>query len=341
MSPLKRMKSSFSHPVSSLVIGTHSGTFQADEAMGVWLLRQLPQYYKSKVVRTRDPDILAPLDIVIDVGGVYDHSKLRYDHHQRGFQETLSEIGFDIKLSAAGLVYRHYGKDIISEFYPDLKGDAPKLDAAYRKMYQDFMAALDGIDNGVEIADSPKYVDGTGLSRRVARMNSRWNDPEEGKDQEDARFERASAACGESFLESLGHVVECDLAARNLVEAALLSREAVDPGGEIVKFESGGMPWKSHLYELEELHGIEGHVKFVLYTDTAGMWRVQAVTVKGTAFTNRISLCEEWRGVRDADLTRIAGIEGCTFCHNSGFIGGNKSFEGALEMAKVSIAKSK
>ena len=27
----------------AVTIGTHSGTFQADEAMGVWLLRQLPQ----------------------------------------------------------------------------------------------------------------------------------------------------------------------------------------------------------------------------------------------------------------------------------------------------------
>jgi hypothetical protein len=27
-------------PSSSKLIGTHSGTFQADEALGVWLLRQ-------------------------------------------------------------------------------------------------------------------------------------------------------------------------------------------------------------------------------------------------------------------------------------------------------------
>jgi hypothetical protein len=29
--------------------------------------------------------VLEPLTIVIDVAGVYDHSLLRYDHHQRGF----------------------------------------------------------------------------------------------------------------------------------------------------------------------------------------------------------------------------------------------------------------
>ena len=53
---------------SAKVIGTHSGTFQADEALGVWLLRQLPDYYKSKVVRSRDSNVLDKLDIVLDVG---------------------------------------------------------------------------------------------------------------------------------------------------------------------------------------------------------------------------------------------------------------------------------
>jgi uncharacterized UPF0160 family protein len=30
-------------------------------------------------------------------------------------------------------------------------------------------------------------------------------------------------------------------------------------------------------------------------------------------------------------------MEGCVFVHNSGFIGGNKTQEGALEMARAAI----
>ena len=41
------------------------------------MLRQHPKYFNSKVVRSRDEKVLADLDIVIDVGSVYDHSKLR------------------------------------------------------------------------------------------------------------------------------------------------------------------------------------------------------------------------------------------------------------------------
>ena len=79
----------------------------------------------SDVVRTRDPAkrelsscvppssspsssiSVTPLDIVVDVGGVYSPETHRYDHHQRGFSEVFGYGGFnDTKLSSAGLVYK-------------------------------------------------------------------------------------------------------------------------------------------------------------------------------------------------------------------------------------------
>lgn len=87
------------------LIGTHSGTFHADEALAVFLLRQLPQYKKSDLIRTRDPKLLEECTVVVDVGGVYDPAALRFDHHQRGFNENFG-MGFVTKLSSAGLVYK-------------------------------------------------------------------------------------------------------------------------------------------------------------------------------------------------------------------------------------------
>lgn len=46
---------------------------------------------------------------------------------------------------------------------------------------------------------------------------------------------------------------------------------------------------------------------------------------------------EDWRGLRDDVLTKKSGIEGCIFVHAGGFIGGNHTYEGALEMAKKSL----
>ena len=147
--------------------------------------------------------------------------------------------------------------------------------------------------------------------------------------------------CGTDFLSVLSQVVESDLPARSYVERALLVRSATDPSGEIIRLESGGLPWRNHLYDLERVHGIPDDrlVKFVLYTDTAGMWRVQAVTVEGRGFENRLGLPEEWRGVRDEELAKISGIAGARFCHAAGFIGGNETFEGALEMAKEALRR--
>ena len=53
----------------------------------------------------------------------------------------------------------------------------------------------------------------------------------------------------------------------------------------------------------------------------------------------RLSLPETWRGVREAALDEVAGIAGCVFVHASGFIGGNRSFEGVLAMAKKALLK--
>jgi uncharacterized UPF0160 family protein len=196
----------------NLSIGTHSGCFQADEALGVWLLRRLDMFggEKARVVRSRDTAVLEPLFIVIDVGGSYSHEKLRYDHHQRGFFETFDGAPgvaegpktatgtYKTKLSASGLVYKHYGQEIISTLHPFLSSEPEKLSWVYNKMYVDFMEGLDANDNGIEIADETRYKDGTSLPNRVHRLNAPWNAPKDGP-SEDERFQVASDLCGGEF----------------------------------------------------------------------------------------------------------------------------------------------
>ena len=88
------------------LLGTHSGTFHCDEALAVFLLRLLPAYGPTApLVRSRDPAVLEECTVVVDVGGVYDAQALRFDHHQRGFEEVFGS-GFSTKLSSAGLVYK-------------------------------------------------------------------------------------------------------------------------------------------------------------------------------------------------------------------------------------------
>lgn len=58
------------------------------------------------------------MDVLIDVGGEFNAETHRYDHHQRGFAEVFGH-GFDTKLSSAGLVYKHFGREIIAGVPPE------------------------------------------------------------------------------------------------------------------------------------------------------------------------------------------------------------------------------
>jgi len=63
-------------------IGTHSGIFHADDAMACYFLTKLTKDYKNAIItRTRDMEVLNKMDLVVDVGGIYDPKNNRYDHH--------------------------------------------------------------------------------------------------------------------------------------------------------------------------------------------------------------------------------------------------------------------
>jgi len=76
---------------------------------------------------------------------------------------------------------------------------------------------------------------------------------------------------------------------------------------------------------------------YAVYPDDGGSWRVQAVPVSSESFDSRKALPEAWRGLRDDTLSAASGIEGCVFVHASGFIGGNKTKDGALKLAQAAL----
>ncbi|KAF5829217.1 hypothetical protein DUNSADRAFT_16394 [Dunaliella salina] len=159
-------------------IGTHSGTFHCDEALGVFMLKQTAQFAEGEVVRSRDPEVLKDMDVVIDVGGTYDPSSHRYDHHQREFAEVFGHGFTCSKLSSAGLVYRHFGKEVISKLM-NIPTNHPDMQAIYLQLYKAFIESVDAADNGVNPYDTaapPKYLNNTTLQARVARLNPRWNE---------------------------------------------------------------------------------------------------------------------------------------------------------------------
>ncbi|KAG6857585.1 hypothetical protein H0H87_000184 [Tephrocybe sp. NHM501043] len=313
------------------VIGTHNGTFHCDEALAVFLLRQTNKYRDADLKRTRDPAILDTCDIVVDVGAIYDESLQRFDHHQRGFTEVFGH-GFTTKLSSAGLVYKHFGKEVIAN-NTQLPIEDANVQTLWLKLYKEFIEAIDGVDNGISQYPNditPKYRSRTDLSSRVGGLNPAWNQPSDSKTVDvRAQFAKASQLTGSEFLGRLDYYANAWLPARDiLVSSVAQSKQNLDSTGKIILFEQF-LPWKEHLFELEAdpSSGIgPGEAIYVVYPDeTGGNWRVQAVPVSPESFESRKALPEAWRGLRDEELSKASGIPGGIFIHASGFIGG-KSF---------------
>ena len=319
--------------MKNLKIGTHNGPFHCDEVLACAMLKKLPAYQNADIVRTRDPKVLDTCDIVVDVGGIFDPEKHRYDHHQKTFEHTLSSLipgkPFETKLSSAGLIYAHFGKELIEQITQSQ--DQVLVEKIYDKVYEKFMEEVDANDNGIATHDGKaRYAVTTTLASRVANLRPHWNDTNQDFDQ---GFYKAMELVWPEFEERIKFYSQVWWPAREIVAKSLENRFNVHSSGKILLLDNGGCPWKEHLYELEEEQGIENEILYVLFTDQNGAWRTAAVGVKGEGFKSRLALKEDWRALRDQELSDKSGIEGCVFVHASGFIGGNKTQKGALEMA--------
>lgn len=313
------------------------------------MLRLLPTFSNSTLLRSRNPAALEECDIIVDVTGQYDGTK-HLDHHQREFTETFSPA-FTTKLSSAGLVYKHFARAIISQRLGVPATTANSLEPSpnasvellYTKLYKEFIEALDANDNGISAypADmKPTFTDkAITLPGMVAACNPQWNAPVD-QAGEDALFEKASALIGDCFLRELDYYSKAWLPARDLVVEAVAKRSEYDAQGRILVL-STSIPWKDHLFTIEQEQELkeENKVQYVLYSEGEGKtaWRIQCVPVSKESFVSRKPLPEAWRGARDDALSEVSGIPGGVFVHSSGFIGGNKSYDGALAMAKKAL----
>ena len=322
-------------------IGTHSGSFHCDEALACSMLLKTKKFNNAIIIRTRDPEILKDCDILVDVGGVYDKSKLRFDHHQRGFNQTFSDK-FKTKLSSAGLVYKHYGKEIIVSSIGQKLTDK-ELDIVYNYIYKQFIEHIDAHDNGIVVSDGKlKYNISTTLSLYVRNRNPIWTDT---NPDYNGPFWNCVRFTGTQLVGTIIRNILGWLPARKIVE------EAFSPGfvmnifdGSHVVVPKGSIylnqwcPFTSHIYDIEIEKGIEGEILYVIFPENQGeSFRVTAVNERGEQFKQRKSLPEAWRGLKDKELDKMVGIDGCTFVHHNGFTGGNKTFKGAVEMVKLAL----
>ncbi|EGR33761.1 hypothetical protein IMG5_039660 [Ichthyophthirius multifiliis] len=333
-------------------VATHSGCFHCDEVLACTMLTRYTNEFKNcSITRTRDQKIIDEHDIVVDVGGLYDPSKHRYDHHQNSFTDTFSEE-FQIRLSSAGLIYKHFGMEIVKNIcdkileqnkqylQTEIQLNETILQEIYYRIYKGFIMSVDAIDNGIDQYPKdikPLYYNKTSLWSRISRLQPHWT--EKYIEDDIQRFNKAMDMADEELFSQVKVLLLSTIPARECVKQAINGRFNIHQSGQIIAFETP-LPWKDHLEDFENEMDIKGVIKFVLFPESEEKkaWRVQGVPVNQGSFDLRIGLKKEWRGIKDMDILKnVTGIQDIVFVHNSGFIGGAKSFQSTLKMALESI----
>ena len=319
------------------IVGTHASNFHLDDVTASLLLQYTTAFARHQLIRSLDvAELERACDLVFDIGGVYDHAALRYDHHQRGFHETF-DAAHTTKLSACGLIYKHYGPEIIANLRRKYEPfGAPLTEAQlawfHRKWYNVFFEAIDANDNGINQFDGdPKFLSTTSLPQRVAALNAHAG----GVLRMDA-FIDAQQLVKAELLDSFRWILF------SLLPTVFERRREYDPLGRVLVLEER-MNWKEILPELEKEEarrtGTLAQVLYVVSEDEARkQWGSIAVSVRPGSFEMRRPFPAPWRGLRDQELAAVCGVPSAVFTHSSGFLACAKTREDMMEMVARALA---
>jgi uncharacterized UPF0160 family protein len=294
-------------------IGTHSGSFHADDALGVAMLLAL--YPGAEVLRTRDPEVWATCDALVDVGGEHNHVRNRFDHHQKGFSERREN---GIPYAGSGLVWAAYGvRYVLATVEWVSYGEA---EIVAKLVDEKLIQHADAVDSGINVPGPADFS----LSGIISSLNVRWY--EQGVD-DDVRFKEA-VALADMVLSNLVRSVAAEYAAAERVRSAMRLS-----GGAILVLDAARLPFDPVVNkEMPD-------VLFVVYPESSGQqYQVRVVPKVLGSYEARADLPAAWAGLRDADLAKVTGVADAVFAHNGRFICGAGSLAGAVRMAELALA---
>jgi len=282
-------------------IATHNGNFHADDVFSIAALKSI--FPSFKLIRTRDLELIAKADIVVDVGGEYDPDADRFDHHQRG---GAGERENGIPYSSFGLIWQKYGLEIC-------QGNQDVVNAVDSGL----VSTIDAIDCGHVKGVS----EGISLSQTIGMFNPTW--------QEDSHFD----TCFDEAVDFASRVLTRFVASANGgISAKAIVAKAIDNAEDprVIVLERY-TPWKRTVHALSE------EALYMIYPSPSGEWRIQTVPVELGSFEDRKSLPKQWAGLSDKELKDVTGIDDAMFCHNGLFIAGAESFESTMKMASMAL----
>ena len=289
-------------------IVTHNGKCHADDVFAVASLVLLHerQNLSYEIIRSRDPQVWESGDYVVDVGGMYDASRNRFDHHQEGRAGAHDD---GIFYSSFGLVWKSYGEI--------LSGSKEAADIIENKL----VLPIDAADNGIIITEQKyKNLKPYEIGNVVEAFSLGW---EERRDFDKVFFEILAVA--KKILER--EIIR----ARGVIKARTYAEQAYkDAEDKRLIFLDRYYPWRDVLQQYPE-------PMFVIYPTDDGVWHLKAVPANGASFKNRKDLPMSWAGKTAESLAQITGVPDAIFCHNNLFLAAAKTKEGATALAKKAL----
>lgn len=284
-------------------IVTHSGHFHADELLAVAAL--LLKYPEAEVIRSRDEKVIEEADIVVDVGQIYNPTKLRFDHHQKG---GAGERPNGIPYASFGLVWKEYGEE--------LAGGIEEMKIIDDKL----VMPIDANDNGIDIYEMKfsgfkDYTLGD-FFETFAYGSETMEDFEKG------------------FLSALP-------VARDFLNREIKSAQSTASDWKKVKeiydlaedkriiVLPTGMHWKRVLIPLETY--------YVVSSRQDGQWATRAVPKDNHSFELKKPFPTSWAGLSNETLQAVTGVPSATFCHRDCWLVISNTKEGAIELAKKAL----
>ncbi|MFD1737258.1 MYG1 family protein [Bacillus salitolerans] len=289
-------------------VGTHNGTFHADDVVAYIILEEL--FGPLQLVRSRNEEELLTCDLVFDVGGG------KYDHHTNNKEYRENGMPY----AAAGLIWRDFGKELLIR-----KGVPPHaVDNLFFYLDEQYMQGLDAVDNGVRFNREVLVPE---LPSDIHRFNPRWDKEED----ENEQFFKAVTFARTSFL-NLIEEQKSVIAAEQLIKEAYLNRQQKE-----ILFLKTHCPWLQALLKIDTTK----EVQFVIYQDIRKGYLIQVVPLHQNTFEARKDLPKEWAGLRAEELNELIGIKDAIFAHPARFIAGAKTKESILKMAQLAINAQK
>ena len=289
------------------IIGTHSGAFHADDVFAVATLSML--YPDYEIYRSRDPEVWAKCDYLVDVGGSYDHEQKIYDHHFKN-GPTYDD---GLKMSSIGLIWKHYGAEIC--------GSELIADRVCRRLIRQF----DAIDNGVALTKSISAFEDThevSLSGAIGMMNpqdhSKADNVFAGEVIRARLLLQASIAQAKHWVDSK----------ESLVHAL---KKALDSNSAYIVVPEG-CKWIEHLFNSE---GNES-ILYAIFPN-GEKYYVRTVPSAPGEFSNRKDFPKAWAGLNNEAFSEVAGIPDGVFCHHGLFICAAGSLESAIKLVEDAI----